>query len=123
MQYTTRYDEESGICTVTVAGRHKRPDDSVELQRFARKFGDEHGCDRFLIDMTRAEIIGSTMDAYRTGTVPEDTEYKQLTQKIALVYAGDLSDHKFLETVLVNRGYLVRVFDDFTIATEWLTND
>ena len=121
MKYVTEYDADTGICTVTVTGRHRRPDDSVELQQYAREFGSKNDCSRFLVDMTQAEIVGSTMDAYKTGTVPGDTDNKQGMQRVALVYAGDIREHKFLENVAVNRGYQVRVFDRIDIATEWLT--
>ena len=120
MKYTTQYNSDLGICTVTVTGKHKRPDDSVLLQQFARDFGKEHGCSRFLFDMTQAKIIGTTLDTLQTGTVPADTDNKQESQQIALVYARDLDEHKFLENVAVNRGYNVQVFDQIEKAICWL---
>lgn len=121
MEYISQYDENSGICTVRVKGRHQRPKDSLVLQQFARVFGEEHGCKKFLFDMRQTEIIGGTMDIYETGTVPIDRDHKQHSQKIALLYAGDLSDHKFMEYVAANRGYQVRVFDSGDNAIEWLS--
>ena len=121
MEYTAHYDADRGICTVHVTGRHKRPDDSEELQRFARDFGSEHGCRRFLFDMTQAEILGNTMDMFRTGMVRADTDHRQRTQRIALLYAADAADQRFLETVALNRGYSVRVFNHIDKAMAWLT--
>jgi hypothetical protein len=120
MKYTYHFDEASGICTVHVTGKHRRPEDSMTLQQFARSFGDEHGCRRFLFDMTKAEIVGGTGDTFKTGTVPGDKNHKQTMQKISLVYSGDLADHKFMENVAVNRGYQLRVFDRLDKAIEWL---
>ena len=120
MEYTAQHDEDSGLCTVVVTGTLQRPHDSVKLQQCARDFGGEHNCSRFLFDLTRAQIVGSTTDAFQAGTVPADTDRRQRVQTIALVYAGDASDHKFVETVAVNRGYNVRVFNDFNEAREWL---
>lgn len=120
MDYTTEFDETREICTVRVTGRHRRPQDSLTLQQVARDFGDELGCSRFLFDMTEAEIIGGTMDTFETGTVPVDHDHKQTRQRIALLYVGDLADHKFMEDVAVNRGYQLRVFDDRDKAVEWL---
>lgn len=120
MEYTVEYDEANGICTVRVTGKHKRPDDSLALQRFARDFDDERGCKRFLFDMTKAEIIGGTMEMFEIGTVPVDPNHKQKRQKVALVYSGNLDDHKFMENVAVNRGYNLRVFDGIDKAIEWL---
>ena len=39
-----------------------------------------------------------------------------------MLYADHLADHKFLEDVAVNRGYLLRVFDQMDKALEWLTS-
>ena len=120
MKYTTQFDEGSGICTICVTGEHKRPEDSLALQQFARDFGDERGCDLFLFDMTKAEITGGTMATFQTGTVPTDPDHKQVKQKIALVYSGNMADPKFMEDVAVNRGYLLRVFNEIDKAIEWL---
>ena len=120
MEYTTEFDEAKEICTIHVAGRHKRPEDSLVLQQLARDIGDEHGCQRFLFDMTHAEIITKTFDTYETGTVPSYSNHKQAGQRIALVYTGDLAEQNFMETVAVNRGYQLRVFDKMDKALEWL---
>ena len=54
--------------------------------------------------------------------MPDDSEHEQAQQRIALLYADHLADHKFLEDVAVNRGYLLRVFDQMDKALEWLTS-
>jgi len=120
MEYSTEFDESKGICTVRVTGRHERPQDSAVLQQFARDFGEECGCQKFLFDMRQAEITGGTMDIFETGTVPVDPDRRQTQQKIALLYTSNLSDHKFMETVAVNRGYQIRVFDEMDKALGWL---
>lgn len=121
MEFTTEFDDANQICIVRVVGTHKRPDDSIVLQQFARDFGKERGCLRFLFDMTQAQIISDTLAAFETGTVPADPDYTQTKQKIALVYSSDIEAHKFMEDVAVNRGYQVQVFGQFNAAVEWLT--
>jgi hypothetical protein len=123
MKYTAEYDETNAICIVRVSGQNKRPEDSMILQRFAGEFRAENGCNRFLFDMTQAEIIGGTWNTFLTGTVPADPDRKQIQQKIALLYVGDMSDHEFMETVAVNRGYDLRVFNDHDKAMDWLVSD
>ena len=120
MEYTIDFDISRGICAVRVTGIHKCPQDSLVLQQLSREYADKYGCQKFLFDMSRADIIAGTFDTYETGTVPVDSDRKQLQQRIALVYAGDLSEHKFLETIAVNRGYHIRVFDTEDMAIEWL---
>jgi len=121
MDYTTVYDKSGGICIVKVTGQHKRPQDSLVLQQLARKMGEESRCQKFLFDMRHADIIGDAIDTYEAGKVPGDLDHTQLSQKVALVYSGDLSKHKFLEDVAVNRGYQLRVFDNLEKAFEWLS--
>ncbi len=122
MEYTYKFDESTGICMVRVTGRHRRPHDSMVLQKFARDFGSECACQKFLFDMRQADIIGDgTMDIYKTGTVPVDPDRNQINQRIALLYKSILNDHKFMEDVAVNRGYqLLRVFGQVNKALEWL---
>ena len=123
MEYTVGFDEDGEICTVQVTGRLKRPDDSLILQQLARDIGIKQNYLRFLFDMTQAEIIGGINEAYKAGTVPVDPDRQQVRQRIALVYAGDLANHRFMETVAVNRGYLLRVFDNLDLALDWLKTD
>lgn len=120
MEYKYDYDRNSGICTVKVTGEHRRPDDTILLQQFARDFGNEHGCERFLFDMTGATIIGDFLGTYKAGTVPNDRDYMQIKQRVALLYTIITEDCRFLEDVAVNRGYKLRVFDQKEKAMDWL---
>ena len=124
MQFAQKLDDSSGICTITVTGMVKRPDDSAILQQFALDFDNETGCRRFLFDMRNADFVGGTMDVYKTGSFTADTNHTQIRQKMALVYKDITEEHKFMETVAVNRGYQLRVFDKngMNDAIEWLTN-
>ena len=120
MKHTIEFDEANEICFVHVTGNHKRPEDSLVLQKLARDIGDTRGFRRFLFDMAQANIISEDTDTYEVGTVPADSDRSQLQQKIALVYSDDISEHKFLETIAVNRGYQLRIFNKMNEAIEWL---
>ena len=124
MNFTHELDESSGVCTITVTGIVKRPDDSVILQQFALDLENKMDCLRFLFNMTKADFVGGTMDVYKTGSFTADTNHTQIRQKMALVYKDITEEHKFMETVAVNRGYQLRVFDKngMNDAIEWLTN-
>ena len=123
MKFTHDYDESSGVCTITVTGEVKRPHDSQELQQFALCFGKTQGCRKFLFDMTDAKITGGVTEAYHTGTFQADKEHQQIWQKMALIYTKVTKEHKFMETVAVNRGYLLKIFGqpDRDDAIRWLT--
>ena len=121
MEYTSEFDTANELCVITVTGRVVRPRDSILLQQFARDFEQARRCYKFLFDMRQAEIIGGTMDTFEAGTVPADRDRLVRPQySIALLYSGDLFNHKFMEAVAVNRGYNLRVFDDIDNAMEWL---
>lgn len=121
MEYTFEHDKDRGVCIVSISGEHRRPSDAKVLQDFACDFGARYGCGRFLFDMREATIIGGTVDTYRTGAQPDTDGVPRGQSKTAIVYSGDMAEHKFLETVVSNRGYVLRVFDDFDEALEWLT--
>ena len=119
MQYTIENDETLGICIVRVSGENRRPDDSKVLQKVANDIRSKSGCTRFLYDMQQANIIGSTMDTFFTGIEPFKKQFER-DFRIALVYSGSMDDHKFMEDVVVNRGYTLRVFSDIEEATSWI---
>jgi len=120
MQFTTEFDEANDLWTVRVSGVHKRPEDSIVLQRAIREAGREKHGGRFLVDMRGATIVGGVMDTFEVGRVPVDFGPDQGHFKVALVYAGSLETHRFMETVAVNRGFRIRIFDEMEPAFRWL---
>ncbi len=120
MEYAVNEMEGSGIRVIHVSGEHRRPEDSRKLQELALRIRNEEGAKRFLFDMRDAVIMGGTMGAFETGTAPAKMGLEAGAFRIALVYAGDLSVHKFMENVVVNRGYVLRVFGQMDEAQEWL---
>ena len=120
MNFTTSYDEDAGVLTLSVTGTHVRPDDSHQLLRVAGAFARLRRCTRYLFDMRAAEIVGGTMDAYETAVDPERHGFSRFF-RIASVYSGDLQGHKFMEDVAFNRGATgFRVFDRMDEAKVWL---
>lgn len=122
MEYTIEHEQPYAVCVVRVTGEHKRPGDSIVLQEVARKIRSETGCKRFLYDMRKANITCNTMDTYVTGIYPAEKQF-EYDFRIALVYSGRMVDHYFMENVVGNRGYTLRVFSDIEWATSWLSED
>ena len=121
MQFTMHYEPSKDICFVEVSGSVQRPKDSFGLQKVARTANMKYGYSRFLFDMSMATITGSTIDTYTVGTMPVDTDGSQRKHKVALVYSKRNSfDSKFLENVVVNRGYNIKVFCCRDCALKWL---
>jgi len=121
MEYAAKFDKECNTCVIKVSGEVNRPQDSQTLMALAQSLKAEHGCSKFLYDLRRSRIISSTMDTFETGISPKDVGFKRHDFQIALVYSGDMNEHRFMETVLVNRGFNVKVFDDMKEAENWLT--
>lgn len=120
MKYNIKYNEETAICTIEVSGKVRRPDDSMRLMSVVFKIKDEKGASRFLFDMRKATIISSTITTFETGIAPQARGIIQEDISVALVYSGDITEHKFMETVLINRGYNIRVTDSMEEALKWL---
>jgi len=123
MEYTTEFNEETGICTVTVTGKVNRPDDSYELQYFSREFDKSNNCKRFLFDMRKADIIGEPSDSVLIGMSPEDKESIQKHHVVASVYAESKVEDKLIQTVARARGYEFRVFTQIDQAYDWLKSE
>ena len=122
MEFDTKFYEIEKICEIHVTGKVIRPKDSIVIQELARDIEEKQGYQRFLIDMTQTEIISGIMDTYETAVVPLDSDKKQVNQRIALLYADEISDHKYMESVSLKRGYKLRIFYKMDEAFEWLRN-
>jgi hypothetical protein len=120
MEYTFDFDKASGLCTVCVSGKFKRPESSRELQRLMCDIYDKHGYVLFLFDLTNAVVESSTLNAFDAAAPPSSMSETLRKFQIAIVYSKLTETDRFFENVAVNRAYRVRVFDDRDKAIEWL---
>ena len=121
MKYNIKYIEETGICIIEVSGILRRPDDSMKLQEITIDIKSRHNYSRFLFDMRKANIISDTVKTYETGINPMLQGINWDADRVVLLYTGDMEEHKFLETVLINRGYNIKVTDNIEEAMDWLS--
>ncbi|PHS06471.1 MAG: hypothetical protein COA78_14255 [Blastopirellula sp.] len=119
MDYTAEIDREKNLYTICVTGDYERPKDAIALQKATNELREKHEINRFLIDYREARITGGTMDAYDSAMAANQTMIP-FKFKLAFVYRGDMSVPKFMEDVVVNMGYQLRVFDDIDLAKKWL---
>ena len=120
MKFTSELDSESGICRVYVTGEYHRPEDSDQMKQFAVDYSASHGCHRFLMDLTQAEITGGTMDTYKAANPQGELAEPLRKLRTAFVRNKMTEDDSFFENVAVNRGYMLRAFDSIAKAVEWL---
>ena len=121
MKYSSEIDKTNEICTVHVTGKFTRPHDGDELKRFAVDTFTNHGCRRFLIDLTDAQVRGGTMPTFDAGNPKGEIVNSLRRLKAAFVRHELTEEDRFLETVAVNRGFSVRAFDTCEKAVDWLT--
>jgi len=122
MKYTWEYDKANDICIIRVADGEEfhRPEDSYELKRFGIRYHREHGCRRFLVDLTNANVVGSTMQAYDAANLQGELAEGHIGLKAAFVRRELSKDDHFYENVSLNRGFQVRAMDSIEKAIKWL---
>lgn len=99
-------------------------DNLVQLKEYVLALQEaavSSGQTRLLVEETHLEYTLSTLDTYTSGCFLAQLSPKP--KKIAILCkTSSLNNAKFWETVAVNRGVNVRVFDDRVSAENWLFN-
>jgi hypothetical protein len=121
MKYISTVDNATNICTVRIMGQFHRPKDADEMKRFAAKINAQHGCHRFLFDMREAEILGGTADIHTAASPHGDLAHSVRLFRVAVLVPQINDDELFFETVAVNRGFQLHVFDDLDKGIHWLS--
>ena len=119
MPWVIGYDESTRILTITTSDFY---DSTVARQMLGelKHALTHHGAHRVLIDQQKAEIrltfsdLINRTDLYKAIGIPPST-------KTALVFRVIVDDYRFLEDVCVNRGYQLKIFDNFENAVRWLS--
>lgn len=117
MPYTIRYDQEFDYIIVTVEGQL----DLSVLENLASdiaKAVEKHSCKRIFNDLRRARLKG-IIDTYYMPKVMEKSGIA-LSCKRAFVVGEITTDFSFFETVFVNQGHQVKIFDRIDKAQQWL---
>ena len=120
MELSTELDKEKNILIIHVRGEYRRSVDSSEAQQFFIDSYSEFACRRVLLDLTQAEITGDTMSTFNVGSPPPERAEELRKFCFACVYPEISQNERFFENVAVNRGFRVRVFDEFEKAVDWL---
>lgn len=92
---------------------------TLEVHALARK----RGISRFLLDMTEATNTDSVVDSYEFA-YSDLFNAEGIDKKVVVVILVSQDDHShdFIETVLRNAGFNVRIFRDPDQARVFLTN-
>ena len=120
MEASVTYDEDRAICCVRVIGTIADRNDVRSFFGPAQPVLEEQGSTRILFDIRDAEIAASTIETFKTAADPQSWGWKR-EYKAAVVYSEITEDDLFLETVGVNRGIQIKIFDDIDEAISWLS--
>ena len=83
------------------------------MQQLACKLYEDIGCSSFLFDMRGANIVTSTLRTYDTVVLNAEKRPALRKLKVAALYQELAEDERFFENVAVNRGFQLRVFDNY----------
>lgn len=122
MPWSTDFQQESGLVEIVFSGRVSATD-LKQSTSDAVALGKASGSSRFLADLTGCEVSASMVDVYELPVSQYVDEDVSRESRIALVSkkAGPNREAvQFYETVCVNRGWLVHVFETAEEAIAWL---
>jgi hypothetical protein len=124
MPYSITYDPDAGYCTIVVSGIYDAAL-AKQIRDAALEMIVKHGCYHFLVDCRASTLSASKLTLF---SFAEDILKRSSTEGIAafkikraFVIQGDEKDYAFYETVSVNRGLNVQIFQNVDAATRWLT--
>jgi len=118
MGYELSYDQERDLILGKVEGDLNRVLVEEMSHEFA-KLTSSSRCFKLLNDLRSANITPSTFDIYAMPRIVEKQGVPFVSRRAILV--SELSEEfEFLETVSVNVGQMVRIFNDEQAALEWL---
>jgi hypothetical protein len=121
MPFSITYDAKIACILVSVEGEFN----FALFERMAPEVArciNESGCDHILNDMRQANLSEHVGTIY---SMPEHAMKAGIERSIkrALVVTGSLSEFWFLETVFLNQGNVVKLFNDIDDARRWLLGE
>lgn len=124
MDYELAIDQDPGFVTARLSGV-RSPEALLQAAAEVTTSCRERGIFRVLIDvrtMTGKLDTLETFDVAGRG-IPNQTEARRLVRSAILDRSENIERIRFFETVAVNRGLTVKVFDDEAEAVRWLQED
>ncbi|MBN1999034.1 hypothetical protein JW935_15855 [candidate division KSB1 bacterium] len=115
-----QYLADVGIIRVSWTGPFVGARDAPGMMKQVRSLAEEHNCNRLLLDFRSTEFPRSLFSTFETGSKAEDLGFDRKFQA-AFLYSQDEERVLFIETVMINRGYIVKAVREENEAIAWLT--
>jgi hypothetical protein len=113
------YLEDKGVVQLRTSGTYEMEAEVETLERMAAELR-KHNCNKCIFDHRETDVIARTMTSYDRSALYEEI-WGDRSTRAAIVFKELNEDFRFLETVLRNRGWSVRIFDDYDAAMDWLS--
>ena len=97
-------------------------DDLAALTRDIVNAAARYNCTRFLADLRMATLTISVTDTYNLSRIADQAGVFR-GWKIANVFSEVNKDVSFIETIGMNRGFMVKTFDNMDAGRAWLLNE
>ena len=120
MSYKINYNKEQDYIAVTIEGEitlSTVTEPAADVARFAERYN----CNRVLNDLRHAMLTDRTLDIYNMPKAARQAGVRS-SLKRALVVSELSSNFRFLETVFINQGHIVKLFTTMEDALQWLLN-
>ena len=117
MPSTLTFSDDGTVITALVSG-DVTLEISLQILSDIIRLVHSSGVRKVLVDVRGITAPLQTWDLHQFGISIGEHRREHMTY--AVVGSGDLSAHRFVETVAINRGAEIRVFDDPDVALAWL---
>ena len=121
MNYTFQHIEAHDVLLVNLIGAYAFSDDLHYLRDLHRTY-EESCCDRILLDYREADVEIGILEAFGRPDIYESFDVSDRPKKIGIVCRKITENYRFFENVCRNRGWNIRVYDDFNVANRWITD-
>ncbi len=110
---------------VAVLGGVRTPDTLMAAAAKTTAYCREHGYSHLLIDLRNMHGGLDTVETFEVAghAIPTQTDARGLVCSAILDLTENIERIRFFETVAVNRGFNVKVFDDEDQAVQWLLKE
>ena len=121
MTYQLEIVEKNGYVIAVLAGV-RTPETLVAAASETTTFCRDRGHTRLLINLRRMSGGLDTMQTFEVAGhgIPNQKHVRDLVRSAILDHTENIDRIRFFETVAINRGLNVKVFDDKERAIEWL---
>ncbi len=123
MGHTVNYNHETDCIEIIVDGELTFDDAKSIVEDAATTF-EKHKCYKFLTDFSKTKLSVNTFELYSFAELISETVSAAGIPlhkvKRAVLTGPEIADYDFLETLSVNRGHNLRIFDSLDKAKSWL---